>query len=287
MRRIPLILAALAVLGLAACNNHSSSGKKQASAKAVHSVSGTVNLLKPRTLSSKATMQIQLVDSSLEGSQPLATKTISPVEQMPVHFTLDFDRAKIRPADIYLVKVNLVDGERTFSMPIQTPVITQGAPTSQVKIELSANQTPEEKLMSEYGKLKQNLGGYQISNGRQLEKDMSRGWQTFRDKTTEKIVFVRENVDYGKKKGFEDNDFAYKGGKPWFVIVRHKTSQQSRPSDIMRAGWNADGKLLIHDHVVSGKTSPLSAGDAAKLKQQAEDMLKLARLRTPAPKKKH
>ncbi|RAP56221.1 YbaY family lipoprotein [Oleiagrimonas sp. MCCC 1A03011] len=285
MRRIALTLTMLAALGAAGCNKNSSENPNQAAAQAVHSVSGTVGLLKPRELSPQATMKIQLVDGSAEGAQPLATKNISPVKQMPVQFILDFDGAKINPAHIYLVKVSLVDGERTFSMPVQSPVITRDAPTSQVSIMLAANQTPEEKMMGAFDNLKKNLGAYEISNGRQLEKDVSHGWQTFRSNDSGKIVFVRENTDYGDK-GFANTDFAYKDGKPWVVVMQRKPSQNARPSEIMRAGWDADGNLVVKEHVASGKTTVLSDSDATMLKKQAESMLKLAQAKSPAKKKK-
>jgi len=284
MRRIALMLTMLAALGLAACNNSSSAGHDQATAKVAHSVTGTVGLMTPRELSPAAIMKIELVDGSAENVAPLASKTISPVAQMPVQFTLDFDSAKINPAHIYLVKVDLTDGERTFSMPVQAPVITRDAPTSKVVIKLAANKTPQEKLEADYAKLQKNLGAYQISNGRQLEKDESRGWQTFRSRDDGRIVFVRENVEYASK-GFSSSEFAYTDGKPWFIVVEKKSSQSAKSGDVMRAGWDADGKLVVHDKTSSGKTQALSDADVADLKAQAEAMLKLARAKTPAGKK--
>lgn len=283
MRRIALTLTMLAVLGAAGCNKTPSDNPNQAATKAVHSVSGTVGLLKPRELSPQASMKIELVDASADGTQPLATKTISPVDQMPVQFTLDFDATKINPAHIYLVKVSLTDGERTFNMPVQAPVITRDAP-AQVNIKLAANETPEEKMTGDFEKLKKNLGAYQISNGRQLEKDVSHGWQTFRNEAG-KIVFVRENTDYGDK-GFANTDYAYKDGKPWYVVMQRKPSQNARPSEVMRAGWDDAGNLVVKEHQASGKTTTLSDDEAAQLKSSAEAMLKLARDKSPAKKKR-
>lgn len=280
------MLTVLAALSLAACNNGSSNGQKPVKAAAVaNSVTGKVSLMTPRQLSSKATMTIQLVDASNDGAAPLASKTIAPVTKMPVDYSLDFDRAKINPADIYLVKVDLTDGDRTFSMPVQAPVITRDAPTSKVDIVMVANKTPAEILEGQYAKLQKNLGAYSISNGRELEKNESRGWQTFRSNDDGKIVFVRENVDYGKK-GFSNSEFAYRDGKPWFVVVKKKASQNAKPSDIMRAGWNADGKLVVHENTSGGKTGTLSDAEASQLQAKAKAMLRLARAKTPA-KKKH
>ncbi len=279
MRRIALMLTTLAALALTACNNGASSGSTATQASVPHSVSGTVSLMTPRVLSPKASMTISLVDASAEQSQPLVSKTISPV-QMPAKFTLDFDSAKINPADIYLVKVDLTDGQRTFSMPVQAPVITRSAPTTHVEIRLLANKTPSEMLEDQYTKLMKNLGAYKISNGRQLEKDKSRGWQTFQSNDNGQIVFVRENVDHAKK-GFSSLEFAYRDGKPWFIVSRQMASQNARPNEEMRAGWDADGKLVVNEDTANGKTGPLSDAQLTHLKDQAAAMLKLAKSRAP------
>jgi putative lipoprotein len=285
MRRIALMLTVLAVFGLAACNKSSPNGNGKAQAQVAHSVTGTVGLMSPIQLSPKATMLIKLVDASADQAAPLASKTISPVGSMPVDFTLDFDPTKINPAHIYLVKVDLSDGDRTFSMPVQAPVITHDAGTSKVEIRLTANKTPKEKLEDKYSQLQTNLGGYAISNGRQLEKHESRGWQTFRDNDSGKIVFVRENIEY-QKDGFANNEYAYKDGTPWFIVTQHKSSQNAKAADVRRVGWNEDGKLVVNAHKQNGKTGTLSDKEVAALKSQAEDMLKLARAKSPAKKKK-
>jgi putative lipoprotein len=285
MRRIVLMLTMLAALGAAGCNSTSSDQSQNSNdnnnqtAKAVSSVSGTVSLVQQRTLSPKATMQIRLVDASVQNAQPLVSKTVAPVDHMPVKFTLDFDPAKINHSDIYVVDVKLTDGVRTFKMPVQAPVLTRGAPNS-VDIRLLANQTPKEEMQAAFKKMEQGLGAYQISNGRLLKKDVSYGWQTFRNDDG-KVVFVRENIDFGKK-GFQNNDFAYKDGKPWVVVVRHKSSQSARASSIDRAGWTDEGELLIHEHTAGGKTSPLSADDAKAMHDKAEEMLQRAREKSPA-----
>jgi putative lipoprotein len=283
MRRIALMLTVLTAFAVTGCNN-SSSGQNKAAAPKSSTVTGTVGLLKPRQLSPEATMQIQLQDASRDNAQPLASQTISPVKQMPTPFSFNIDSAKINPADIYVIDVKLVDGERTFNMPVKAPVITRGAPTTGVKIMLAANMTPEEKMMNDFQQLQKNLGAYSITNGRMLEKKVSHGWQTFRSNDTGKIVFVRENTDFGDK-GFSNTDFAYKNGKPWMVVVKHKSSQQAKASEIDRAGWDQDGKLVLAEKEADGKTSKLSDADAADLHKQAMTMLALAKKKSPAKKK--
>lgn len=282
MRRIALMLTLLAAFTVAGCNS-SSSDQKTAATQVPTTVSGTINLLHSRKLSSAATMQIQLVDASHDNPQPLASKTIAPVNQLPVSFSFNFDPAKVNTSDIYVIDVKMVDGERTFSMPVKAPVITRGAPTSNVNIMLVANETPEEKMLDAFHQMQKNLGAYAITNGRLLEKKVSHGWQTFRSNETNKIVFVRENTDYGDK-GFSKSDFAYKDGKPWVVVVKHKSSQSAQPSEIDRAGWDAEGKLVLSEKEANGKKSSLSDSEAADLYKQAKDMLKLARDKSPAKK---
>jgi len=60
------------------------------------------------------------------------------------------------------------------------------------------------------------------------------------------------------------------------VVQQKKANQSAKPSSIDRAGWSADGTLVLKQHEASGKVSPLDDSDAASLKQQALDMLNMA-----------
>lgn len=273
MRRIALTLTMLATLAAAGCNNQNATNNQAAKGPAT-SVSGTVGLMQPREVSQQASMKISLVDVSTDGAAPLATKTVSPVAAMPVHFQLDFDPAKINKADLYVVRAEMTDGERQFSMPVQAPVITRGAPT-QVAIKLVAEKTAAEKMLDAFNKKRQHIGGLKVTSGTSLEKDVSRGWQTFRSNESGDIEFVRELADYGDK-GFTSTDYAYQGGKPWVVEQQHKPSQNAKPTSIDRAGWDAEGNLVLKQHVAGGKTTALSADTAAELRKHAEAMFKTA-----------
>lgn len=272
MRRIVFLLTALTAFAVAGCSQSGSeqNPQQQQVKSPVTEVTGSVALLKPHPLSGQATLKIQLVDASIQSGTPLATKTVSPVTSMPVQFTLKFAPSDINTADLYVVQASMTDGERHFVMPVQAPVLTKGA-SHQVSIHLVAQATPSEKVMTAFKKVQANIGAMKVSNGTSLAKDVSRGWQTFRDKDSDDVLFVRELLDYGDK-GYAKIDFAYKDGKPWVVEQTKKPSEKGPVSEVDRAGWDADGKLVLKDKVVGGKTSTLSAAVAATLQQEAAAM---------------
>ena len=278
MRKIVLSLTTVAVFAVAGCSNSTSQqGQGQpgpagttapAEASTATSVSGTVGLVQSRELSPQASLEIRLVDVSSQSTTPLATKTVAPVTQLPVQFTLDFNRDDINPNDLYVVQAILVDGQRHFTMPLQAPVLTKGA-AARVDIKLVAEATPDEKMLEEFNKVEKHIGGMRMTKGTALAKDVSRGWQIFHDKNTDDVVFVRELADYGDK-GFTSTDYAYKDGKPWVVVQQKKSSQNAKPGEIDRAGWNANGDLVLKDQVTGGKTGALPEDAAAELHKQAE-----------------
>lgn len=280
MRKIVLSLTTVAVFAVAGCSNSTSQQNQgqpgpagttaPAEASTATSVSGTVGLVQSRELSPQASLEIRLVDVSSQSATPLATKTVAPVTQMPVQFTLDFNRDDINPNDLYVVQAILVDGQRNFTMPLQAPVLTKGA-AARVDIKLVAEATPDEKMLEEFNKVEKHIGGMRMTKGTALAKDVSRGWQIFHDKNTDDVVFVRELADYGDK-GFTNTDYAYKDGKPWVVVQQKKPSQNAKPSEIDRAGWSAGGDLVLKDQVTGGKTGALPESDAAELRKQAEAM---------------
>jgi putative lipoprotein len=271
-------LMSVAALALAGCNGSNApeqdNGDTAAATVKTNKVTGTVAVRGDTAVSSDATLVINLVDVSSTdqaGATPLASKTIAPV-QFPQSFELSFNPADVNPADLYVVKAELNDGERHFKMALQAPVLTKGAP-NQVSIELIAEQTPGEKELADFQAVQKQIGGMKISNGTKLEKDVSRAWQVFRQNG--EVQFIRGRADYGDK-GFTSTDYAYKDGKPWVVVQQKKASQGAKPSSTERAGWDKDGKLVLKQVVSGSKTEALSEEDAADLKKQAEDILKLA-----------
>ncbi|HEX5306336.1 MAG TPA: YbaY family lipoprotein [Dyella sp.] len=293
MRKVIWSLVSVAALAMAGCNSSTSSqapGKADGAAAAApqvgNTVTGQITLREPAELSPQAKLQISLVDVSAAASgapvdgtgtsaaepAPLATKSISPVGTFPVSFELEFNPADVNPNNLYVVKANLVDGVRTYEMPLQAPVLTKGA-SNQVSIQLVAQQTPAEKDLAEFQSLRKQIGGMKIKSGTKLEKDASRGWQVFRKDG--QVQFIREQVDYGDK-GFTETDFAYKTGKPWVAVQQKKSSKDAKPSATERVSWDVDGKPVLKQVESGGNTSELSDDEAASLKKQAEYILQLA-----------
>jgi putative lipoprotein len=296
MRKVIWSLVSVAALAMAGCNSSSSPQQAQGKAdegaaaaaapQAGNKVTGQITLREPAQLSPQAKLEISLVDVSAASAgattdataapasapAPLATKTISPVGAFPVSFELEFNPADVNPNNLYVVKANLVDGDRTYEMPLQAPVLTKGA-SNQVSIQLVARQTPAEKDLAAFEDLKKQIGGMKIKSGTKLEKDASRGWQVFRKDG--QVQFIREQVDYGDK-GFTETDYAYKTGKAWVAVQQKKSSKDAKPNATERVSWDVDGKPVLKQVVSGGKTSDLSDDEAASLKGQAEAILKLA-----------
>ncbi|MGN6481933.1 YbaY family lipoprotein [Luteibacter sp.] len=275
MRRILLSLASASALALAGCGGGSDNNGQQAAAGGdsapaapANAVTGTVTLRDAgASLSPDAKLELKLVDVSAEGSQPLATKSIAPVT-LPQQFQLDFNASDVNPNDMYIVEVSLQDGERHYSSPLKTPVLTKGA-KNQANIQLVGEATPGEKELAGYESVKKNIGGMKMTQGTALKEGESRGWQIF--KKGNDVLFVIELVDYGDK-GFTSTNYAYKNGKPWVIVQEKKPSKDAKPTSTERAGWNDAGELVLKQNQAGSKVDELSEGDANTLKSQGEAM---------------
>jgi putative lipoprotein len=276
MRRIFLSLASVTALALAGCSGGSDNNGQQAAAGGsdnaapanANAVTGTVALRDVSAqLSPDAKLELKLVDVSAEGSQPLAAKTIQPVT-LPQQFQLDFTPSDVNPNDMYIVEVSLQDGERHYSSPLKTPVLTKGA-KNVANIQLVGEATPGEKELAGFNSVKKNIGGMKVTQGTALKEGESRGWQIF--KKGNDVQFVIELVDYGDK-GFTSTNYAYKNGKPWVIVQEKKPSKDGKPTSIERAGWNDAGELVLKQNEAGGKVDVLSDDAANDLKKQAEAM---------------
>ncbi|WP_114239501.1 YbaY family lipoprotein [Dyella sp. C9] len=283
MRRLVWSLMSVAALALAGCGNSSDSsqnatqgGETPAStgtpAKA-NAITGSITLRDAsQQVSPAAKLVLTLVDVSAQDATPLATKTVDSANTFPLSFELPFNPADVNPAGLYVLKADLVDGDRHYTPPLQTQVLTKGAPT-QVSIQLVAEQTAGEKEFAAFTAVQKQIGGMKISNGTKLDDKVSRGWQVFRE--AGEVKFIREQVDYGDK-GFTSTDYAYKDGKPWVVVQQKKSSKDAKPTSTERAAWAQDGSLVLKTEDSNGKTSPLGDDEAASLQKQAESILNLA-----------
>jgi putative lipoprotein len=285
MRKMVLSLMSMTALALAGCNGGSpqqassaptAAGTAPAAATATpaNQVSGTISLRGASQLSPNANLVINLVDvsSSAAGTAPLATKT-APAGSFPQAFQLTFNPADVKANDLYVVQASLTDGDRHYTMPIQAPVLTKGNKNSGVMVELVAEQTAGEKVLAEFNAVQKQIGGMKVSNGTKLDKDISRGWQVFRQ--AGEVKFIRELVDYGDK-GFTSTDYAYKDGKLWAAVQQKKSNKDAKPSSTDSAGWDDSDNLVLKQHQAGGSAQDLDGDTASSLHKQGVEILNLA-----------
>ncbi len=275
MRTFVLPVAAAAALLLAGCGGPSSSapgGTDAAPANAnAGAITGTVSLDPPRTLSGQARLDLSLVDMSVQPQVAIASKTIMPVGALPLQFSLEFNPQQINPQDLYVVHATMEDGDRHFDTAIAYPVLTKGQPRT-IDIQLHAEPTAGDKALAGFETLKSSIGGMKYTEGSAATQTVSRGWQTFRDAKGD-IRFIREREDAGDK-GYTRTDFAYLDGKPWVVVQERLASSTARkPESVARAGWDAQGNLILHRRLAAGTTSALGVDQAKALRSDAEAML--------------
>lgn len=277
MRTFVLPAAAVAALLLAGCSGSSSPssatpGDTAAPAADANAITGTVSLEPPRTLTGQARLDLSLVDMSVQPQVAVASKTITPVDALPLNFSLAFNPQQINPQDLYVVHATMEDGDRHFDTAIAYPVLTKGQPRT-IAIQLRAEPTPGDKALAGFEELKSRIGGMKYTEGSAATETVSRGWQTFRDAKGD-IRFIREREDAGDK-GYTRTDFAYLDGKPWVVVQEHLASSSARkPESVARAGWDEQGNLILHRRLAAGTTSALAADQAQALYGDAEAMLK-------------
>ncbi len=274
MRRLALPLVLAAALLAAGCSGGASdSSNGSNTAVRATAISGTVSLIQPRTLSNQAALKLKLVDVSVQPQVTLTSKTFRPVGQLPLSFSLSYKPAQINPNDLYVVQAHMVDGDRTFTTPIQYPVLTKGGPT-RVKIRLRALPTPGEKALSGYQNLKAHLGAMKYTQGSKASVGVASGWQVFRN-SSGALRFIRELEDAGDK-GFTSTEIAYQDNKPWVVVKTIRPKRGAKPSRIEHAGWNSAGKLVLAKDLDHGKARVLSAAAAKTLYDQGMKMRSLA-----------
>jgi putative lipoprotein len=134
-----LSIAMLGILLLAACTPGSINATKPAGPSLpVSAVSGTVTYLQRSALPPTAVIEVQLQDVSRADApaEVIATQTIEANgQQVPFPYELKYDPAKIDPAHRYAVRATIKDGDQLlFTSTTSYPVITNGAPTSNVEI---------------------------------------------------------------------------------------------------------------------------------------------------------
>ncbi len=100
-------------------------------------VSGTVTYLQREALPPNAVVEVKLVDVSRQdiAATVLGEQIITDPGQVPIPFEIAYDPGSIDPRFTYAVQVRITaDGQLLFISDTVTPVITRGAPTSDVEI---------------------------------------------------------------------------------------------------------------------------------------------------------
>src|SRR5690606_12056699 len=101
------------------------------------------------------------------------------------------------------------------------PVLTDGAPSSELKLALvrggqpSADVPPDELAKKEFADLEAQIGALRRIQGEKLEEDVAVGWDAFVESSGQ-IRMAREQVDFGDA-GSAAFRYAYRGGKPWIA----------------------------------------------------------------------
>ncbi len=134
-----LVLAAL----VAACGGAQQAAEDaQIAAPGDSLVSGNVIYLDRSALPDNAVVEVELVDASRADAPSTvlaAYSTTMAGAQQPFPFELAYDPAAISPGALILVQARItVDGQLTYISQTATPVITNGAPTENVEVLVSA-----------------------------------------------------------------------------------------------------------------------------------------------------
>ena len=270
MRRYALPLLIAAILLAAGCSGSSSTTPRVAAAPTA--VSGTVSVLGTTALDGQGDLKLELVDVSKQPNVVVTSKSQT-VTALPVDFSLPFAAGAINGSDLYVLSASMSDTQRKYVTPIQYPVLTRGN-AAQISVQLKPLPTAGEQALAGYEALKARIGGLKYTQGDQSKVGMSRGWQVFRD-TGGKVVFVRELEDAGNK-GFTSTEIAYRNDKPWVVVQSRSAARGQKPNLVERAGWDAEGTLVLHERSANGTMTRLDGSNARSLYADAESMLKRA-----------
>lgn len=274
---LPLLIASLALAACGQSNNAANQPKATSQAPMPTSVSGTVSLKVPAPLGPSAQLKLALTNVSLKPEVTVAQSTTGP-GQLPAQFQLPFDTGKIDPNALYVLNVELTDGERRYVAPRQYPVLTRGSP-AKVDVVMTPEPTASEKLEAEYASLERAIGGMKRSQGASEDETSTTAWDGFFDNKST-LRYIREITDYGDK-GRINFYYAYRDGKPMAVIQERVPAMAERANAVTRAGWNEAGLLVLKTKKESGSVSVLADADAKSLYDRAVAKYDVISKRTP------
>lgn len=273
---LPLLLASLALAACGPSNDAGNQPRTATQAPVPTSVTGTISLKVPAPIGPTAQLKLSLENVSAKPEITVAQSTTQP-GQLPAQFQLPFEPGKIDQNALYVLNVELIDGERRYVAPRQYPVLTKGS-SSRVDVVMTPEPTASEKLEAEYAGLERAIGGMKRSQGAGEDETSTTAWDGFFDKTG--LRYVREIVDFGDK-GRTNTYYAYREGKPMAVVQERVPAMAEKPNAVTRAGWDAAGVLVLKTRKESGTVSVLGDADAKSLYDRAVAKYDVISKRTP------
>ncbi|MBS0571054.1 MAG: YbaY family lipoprotein [Proteobacteria bacterium] len=281
--RITLFPALLALGLLVGCESQPPPAAP-AAPQIASNVSGTIMLREPRALGNNARAELKVIDVS-QPDTPLAQITIEHANHPPISFNLPIDPKAVDPLRTYAVDARLIDGERRFLPVLQYPVLTKKSP-SEVQIILTPEPTPAEKMYEAYKKAFGEIGSLKSVSGGGQTPNTSTAWDAFY--TNGKIKVVREITDMYDDKANEigrvTTKMTYKDDKPWVIVKEESAGEGTRPSTVIKVGWDDTGTLVLKDKLASGQAGQASPDEANALHQHAVQALAQAQAKVPKPK---
>lgn len=274
---LPLLIASLALAACGQSNNAANQTKAAAQAPAPTSVTGTISLKVPAPVGPTAQLKLSLTNVSLKPEITIAQSTTSP-GQLPAQFNLPFEPGKIDQNALYVLNVELLDGERRYVAPRQYPVITRGS-LAKVDVVMTPEPTASEKLDAEYAGLERAIGGMKRSQGASEDEASTTAWDGFFDGKNG-LRYIREITDYGDK-GRTNLFYAYRDGKPMAVVQERVPAMAERPNAVTRAGWDEAGNLVVKTKKEGGSISVLADAEAKSLYDRAVAKYDVISKRTP------
>lgn len=274
---LPLLIASLALAACGQSNNNAGPAKPAAQAPMPTSVTGTVSLKVAAQLSPAAQLKLALVNVSLKPETTVAQSTTS-LGTLPAQFQLPFEANKIDPNALYVLNVDVTDGERRYVAPRQYPVITKGS-AFKVDVVMTPEPTASEKLEAEYSSLERAIGGMKRAQGASEDETSTTAWDGFFDKKG--LRYIREITDYGDK-GRTNFYYAYReDGKVMAVVQERVPAMAEKPNASSRAGWDEAGTLVLKIKKESGNAGELADADAKTLHDRAVSKYEVISKRTP------
>ena len=120
---------------LSACT--ASGGADSGDSEGLNVISGSVAYRERITMPANAVITVQLLDVSQQDSRAtvIAEQRIRPSRQVPIPFTLQYDRADVNRRGTYSVAATIeVEGDVVWRTTSAVPVITNGNPTENIEL---------------------------------------------------------------------------------------------------------------------------------------------------------